>query len=443
MSPISTQSRRAHLPAGFALVKGTFQPAFARHPRHRHGTVTRLWDHAVSAPHLSVGKWQGLMYNRLVRGWIARNNGKGMVARMVDQLRSVMLIPSLEPDERLPRYVAALLAAGFPRVVVVDDGSGPSYQPIFQALEEMPGCTVLHHPVNRGKGCALKTGFAWIRTNCPQADGVITADADGQHTVPDCLKISQALEQGKQALYLGSRDFSLAHVPPKSRFGNRLTSFVFMLLYGRWLQDTQTGLRGFPVEQLAFMEGVAGERFEYEMNVLISCARAGLPMIPIGIETVYENDNAGTHFHPIRDSMRIYKVIFGSFFRFAGASILSFLIDQGGYWLFSRVLLLGMGLNRASLIWVSGVLARLVSSVCNFLLNRHLVFKLKGSAKQAVWRYAVLCVAIIALSNLGVTMLSAIGVNDRFAKVVCDTLLYFLSFRMQDRWVFQEVKAHA
>lgn len=371
-----------------------------------------------------------------------RNNRKGMIVLMSDVQRSVMLIPSLEPDERLPRYVSSLLDAGFPQVVIVDDGSAAPYQSIFQQLEATDGCTVLHHPVNKGKGVALKTGYAWIRVHCPEAAGVITADADGQHTVGDCLKLSQAIETGKRRLYLGSRDFSLPHVPPKSRFGNRLTSFVFMMLYGQWLQDTQTGLRGFTMEDLPFMEAVAGERFEYEMNVLISCARSRLPMVPVAIETVYENENAGTHFHPIRDSLRIYKVIFGSFFRFAGASLLSFLIDQAGYWLFSRILLGGIGLSGGTLIWTSGLLARVISSVCNFLLNRHLVFKLKGSAKAAVWRYGVLCLGIIGLSNLGVTVLDALGMNDRLAKVLCDTLLYFLSFRLQDRWVFQEGNVH-
>ena len=214
-----------------------------------------------------------------------------------------VLIPSLSPDERLPQYVQLLLEGGFGGIVVVDDGSADSYQEIFDRIAGWEKCHVLHHEVNRGKGCALKTGYAHIRDHMPDASGVITADADGQHTVEDCWKLANALTEDKRVLYLGSRDFDLPDVPPKSRFGNKTTSTVFKLLYGQWLPDTQTGLRAFRREDLQFMIDVPGERFEYEMQVLIACARAGIEMIPITIETVYENENEGTHFHPIRDKI--------------------------------------------------------------------------------------------------------------------------------------------
>lgn len=355
----------------------------------------------------------------------------------LDPHQSVILIPSLEPDDRLPIYTKALMERGFQHIVIVDDGSSEKYQPIFTQLEES-GCTVLHHEVNRGKGAGLKTGYAYIEKNLPEATGVITADADGQHTVEDCWRLAEALASGEKALYLGSRDFSLPNIPPKSRFGNRTTTFVFWALYGQWLPDTQTGLRAFRREELAFMQEVPGERFEYEMNVLIACARAHIPMVPLTIATIYENENAGTHFHPVRDSLRIYKVIFSNFFRFISTSLASFVIDQGLAWLLADVLMVGLTIGHDGTIWLSGLLARLVSSVCNFMMNRSFVFKLKGSAKNAVWKYAALCVLIICLSNAGVTVLSHLHFNDRLAKMLCDTLLYFVSYRVQNRWVFRE-----
>lgn len=351
---------------------------------------------------------------------------------------AVILIPSLEPDDRLPAYVQRLHEQGFDRIVIVDDGSSAAYQPIFERIEAMDGCTVLHHEVNRGKGCALKTGYTYIRDHMPDVTGVITADADGQHTVEDCLKLAEALREEKKVLYLGSRDFNLPNIPPKSRFGNKTTSGVFWALYGQWLPDTQTGLRAFRREELDFMIEVPGDRFEYEMQVLIACARASIPMIPLTIETVYENENAGTHFHPIRDSWRIYKVILGSFFKFMGASIASFVVDQGLAALLAEWLLPLLALSAGSIVWLSGLIARLFSSVFNFMLNRSFVFKLKGSAKKAVWRYAALCVLIICLSNTGVWLLGRLGLSRWIAKLICDTLLYFLSFRVQNKWVFKE-----
>ena len=357
---------------------------------------------------------------------------------------AVILIPSLEPDDRLPAYLRRLMAQGFTRAVIVDDGSSEKYQGIFSELAEMDGVTVLHHEVNRGKGCALKTGYAYIRDNIPEASGVITADADGQHTVEDCWKLAQALTEDRRVLYLGSRDFDLPHVPPKSRFGNKTTSLVFKLFYGTWLPDTQTGLRAFKREDLQFMIDVPGERFEYEMQVLISCARAKMDMVPITIETVYENENEGTHFHPIRDSYRIYKVILGSFIKFMGASIVSFLIDNGIFALMEHVVLSAVPWSREVIIFVSGLVARLISAPCNFLLNRNFVFKFRKNTLKTAVRYALLCLVIICLSNAGVALLGVLGMPkalDSLSKIVIDTVLYLVSYRVQNKWVFAPDKA--
>lgn len=353
---------------------------------------------------------------------------------------AVILIPSLEPDERLPAYVAKLRERGFSHVVIVNDGSGASYDGIFDSLSAMEGVTVLRHEVNRGKGCGLKTGYTYIRDHLPEASGVITADADGQHTVEDCWHLAEALTEEKRVLYLGSRDFDLPHVPPKSRFGNKTTSAVFKLLYGQWLPDTQTGLRAFRREELQFMIDVPGERFEYEMQVLIACARAGIPMQPITIETVYENENEGTHFHPIRDSYRIYKVILGNFVEFMGASIASFMIDNGVFTLLDQLVFKNTFLGSVAL---ATIVARCVSAPCNFLMNRNLVFKVKGDTARTAWRYALLCVAILLCSSGALTVLSILGmpkVLDTLAKIIIDTLLYLVNYRVQNKWVFAPAK---
>lgn len=357
------------------------------------------------------------------------------------QKQAAILIPSLEPDDRLPAYIANLHENGFEHFVIVDDGSSDKYQEIFNTIAAMPGCTVLHHEVNRGKGAALKTGYAWIEKNLPEISGVITADADGQHTVPDCVKLAEALTKGERALYLGSRDFSLPHVPPKSRYGNRITTFFFWILYGQWLPDTQTGLRAFRREELPFMQKIQGERFEYEMNVLIACAREKIPMPAITIETVYENENAGTHFHPVRDSIRIYKVLLGQYIKFVGVSIASFLLDNGLTWLLCDLLLMGLVPDEAIRLSVSNLIARVGSSIFNFSMNKQLIFRLRGGIKRSAIRYFVLCVLILGLSVCGQLLLRLIGIDEHISKPVCDTLLSLLSYRVQHRWVFKEDNA--
>ena len=348
---------------------------------------------------------------------------------------AVILIPSLEPDDRLPAYVRKLRERGFTKAVIVNDGSSEKYQPIFDELAAMDGVTVLRHEVNRGKGCGLKTGYTYIRDHMPDASGVITADADGQHTVEDCWKLAEALTENKRVLYLGSRDFDLPNVPPKSRFGNKTTSTVFKLLYGQWLPDTQTGLRAFRREDLQFMIDVPGERFEYEMQVLIACARAGIDMVPITIETVYENENEGTHFHPIRDSYRIYKVILGNFVKFMGASIVSFVIDFGLLMLLSNLVFPAVAHGD----FFAKVLARCVSAPSNFWMNSKYVFEKKMS-KTTFIRYVILAVFIMLVSALGVdgimTLLKLPKLVVGLVGVVVDVVLYLVSYRVQNKWVF-------
>ena len=366
-------------------------------------------------------------------------NGQ-MEKRAAEQ--AVILIPSLEPDEKLPAYIRKLKEGGFAHIVVVDDGSGEAYRPVFDSVDAVEDTVVLRHEVNKGKGVALKTGYRYIMENLPDISGVITADADGQHTVKDCLRLAEQLKQGTRALYLGSRDFNLESIPPKSRSGNKITSRIFKLLYGQYLPDTQTGLRAFRREELPFMLDVEGERYEYEMKVLIACSRAKIPMIPVEIETIYENNNEGTHFHPIRDSWRIYKVIFGSFFKFMASSLSCWAVDQGLFNLLNVVVFGNEAKKSASIILLSTVIARVISATMNYLINRNIVFNGRGDARKSFLRYIVVCAGIMLLSAAGTWFLGLIGLSSAVAKLITDLVLYFVSYRVQERWVFKEDVTH-
>ncbi len=364
-----------------------------------------------------------------------------------------VLIPSLSPDEKLPAYVKELLAADFGLILVVDDGSAPEYQPIFTQIAGWERCAVTHHEVNRGKGAALRTGFAYIKERTALR-GVITADSDGQHTVPDTLKLASELGK-KDEVLLGSRDFSRSNpnVPPKSRFGNRMTSAVFRLLYGKWLPDTQTGLRAFDRGLIDFMLSVTGDRFEYEMNMLIQCSARKIPMRAITIETIYHEENKGTHFHPIRDSWRIYKLLLGSFFRYSAASILSFLVDYAVlsllmFWVFSdsaysSIHILGVQFSFRAL--VAAPLARVCSAPVNFLLNRNYVFQ-AGYDRGAVGRYIVLAVCALAVTTVVFAFLDQF-VSTAFLhillKIVIDVAMYIINYRIQKAWVFPQRRTDA
>ena len=346
-----------------------------------------------------------------------------------------VLVPAYEPDGRLVDYVDSLARSGFCHVVVVDDGSGDEFRGIFDSVEARPFCTVLRHDVNRGKGVALRTGLRYIRESLTDVSGVVTADSDGQHDAEDCRRLADMLEKHEECLLLGSRDFSLPAVPFRSRFGNRWSSITFLMLHGRWLPDTQTGLRAFQSSLIPFMLSVMGDRFEYEMGVLMAAARKGLPIEPVPIRTIYENGNAGTHYRPLVDTLRINRLVFADFIRFSGVSVASFVMDQCLAWMFA-LMLAAVGCERHGIIWASGFAARILSSVFNYSMNRAFVFRSRADIATSAWKYALLCAAVIVLSNCGVSALACCGVPRGIAKLICDIVLCLAGYRIQARFIF-------
>ncbi len=220
----------------------------------------------------------------------------------------MVLIPARDPDLRLISLVEELATYGFASILVVDDGSHPDSAPIFNHLKTLPRLDLLRHAINQGKGRALKAGFNFILNNLPQIDGVITADADGQHAAPDIVAVATAMTHDSDQVTLGVREFA-ADVPLRSRFGNMLTRHIFGRVTRMNITDTQTGLRAFPRSFLPQLVTLPGERYEYEMSVLAyTCRYIGKPR-EIRIKTIYLQGNRTSHFHPLWDSMRIYFVL--------------------------------------------------------------------------------------------------------------------------------------
>ena len=217
---------------------------------------------------------------------------------------TAVLIPAYEPEPILVKYVEELTSMGFP-VVVADDGSGEAYRDIFE--ETAKYAHVLTFPKNRGKGAVLKSLYTYVLENMPRCSAVVTADSDGQHSSRDVMRISELLESGEKFV-LGVRDIG-KNAPIMSRIGNGLSRVVFALSASVWLKDNQTGLRGFSRDQLPWMTEVEGDRFDYELSVLWQAAIQGIPMRLIEIQTIYFNNNSGTHFRKIRDTVLLYVTL--------------------------------------------------------------------------------------------------------------------------------------
>ncbi|GBG12280.1 hypothetical protein PAT3040_07152 [Paenibacillus agaridevorans] len=348
---------------------------------------------------------------------------------------TIILIPSLEPDERLLLYVQQLREYGLNNIVILDDGSGEEFQWIFRELSEK-GCILLRHMENQGKGSALKTGFHYIERHFHEIACVVTADSDGQHAAEDVYRIAEEALLRPEALILGVRNFSEGGIPPKSLLGNRVTSVMFAMLYGKRLTDTQTGLRAFGPQLLAFMQGVNGSRFEYELQMLISCVQSGVPIHTLPIQVIYENRNAGTHFKPLRDSARVMRVLVSSFVRFISSSLAGSVVDLGLAWLLLDLLKPVLGEQDYIRILLATTIARVFSILVNYLLNKHFVFRQEDS-RGSLWRYLTLCAFVILISSTGVYFFHTLFLmSEKIAKLICDAMLFLLSFQMQRRWVF-------
>ncbi len=230
----------------------------------------------------------------------------------------IAVIPAYNPDSRLTEIVNDL--AGAMNVVVVNDGSDDGS--VFESLSRQDGVTVLHHRRNRGKGAALKTAFEEVLQSHGNADAVVTLDADGQHLVDDVKKVVATARADAKAVTLGVRSFDRT-VPPLSRIGNLLTVFVIRLIVRRNISDTQTGLRVIPLSLLKTLHGIRYDGYEFETEMLMVAERERYEIRETPIRTVYIDDNRGSHFHPVVDSMKIYRVLLGH----VCARLLSVVID--------------------------------------------------------------------------------------------------------------------
>lgn len=347
-----------------------------------------------------------------------------------------VVIPSLDPTEALSPYIKNLLTRGFDHIYVVNDGSDTSYDTLFSQISDMESCVVLTHTQNLGKGCALKTAYRHILQNFSECEGIITVDSDGQHTVKDVCQIADALVHYPKSLILGERNLTGKDVPVKSKIGNHLSALLFFLFHGIWIQDTQTGLRGFDISLVQEMISIPGDRFEYEMSVLVTCASKKIPVNTLTIDTIYLEGNVNTHFDPVKDSLKIGRVLVAKACRFMASSGISSAVDILLCWTF---LYLFTSLIPEDIIRIglSVVLARCISMLVNYTINRAYVFKTTPHPHHSFWRYLALALAnMFALTALIYLGSSVLPLDERLASLLSSTLLFFINYQVQRIWVF-------
>jgi len=338
-------------------------------------------------------------------------------------MKTYVIIPAYQPDQRLIELVQQLSLKQV-SIVVVDDGSGPAYHKIFNQLEAV---YLVQYPQNHGKGYALKRGFQSL-SHFKKPFVVVTCDADGQHSVADIIHIGNQAKKEPEALILGKRTFKQDNVPLRSRLGNQITAKVFGRITGAHVSDTQTGLRAFSAQNLDQMITIQGEAYDYEMNVLMAFAKEKKEIIEIPIQTIYHNDNEGSHFNAVKDSFKIYLEIL----KYAASSLISFAVDFALYSLF---------LSTFSVIGAN-VLARVLSASLNFTINRKYVFKGDEKTHIAAFKYTALAASVLLVNSLLLTVLTqTMGLNALVSKVIVEMSLFILNGFVQKKIVFRKRKA--
>lgn len=356
--------------------------------------------------------------------------------------RTIALIPAYEPDAKIIDLTKELKDRLFD-IVIVDDGSGPDYADLFDRLSK--DATVLTHSENRGKGAALKTGLSYINKYMAYTESVltgagtetisgrdaviVTADADGQHLPDDVQRVAEIAAARPSALVLGSRALA-GDIPARSRFGNTVTRHVYSAATGVKVHDTQTGLRAFHRSMIPRLLRIEGDRYEYEINMLMQLASEGVPIIEERIETVYEDNNSCSHFRTIRDSLRVYREIL----KFSASSLASFAID---YCLYAALLAATGAAGMANGLIISNIGARLVSGAANYTMNRRLVFKSRTGFAKSAMQYFLLAAFILAGNTIVLnTLACTLGINSLLAKLITELLFFVISWTVQKYVIF-------
>jgi glycosyltransferase involved in cell wall biosynthesis len=222
--------------------------------------------------------------------------------------RIVAIIPTFNNAATVGTVIAETLSY-IPNVIVIDDGSTDGTAAVLRELSDKnKSLTVITFATNKGKGSALAAGFA-------KAAGLgftnaISLDADGQHYPSDIPAFLEKITLAPENLYIGDRVLTGggSGQPLRSHAGAKFGAFWYKFITGLSIADTQCGFRAYPVSPVLSLK-CKGTRYEYEQQVLIKAAWAGIPVETVLVHLHYDpREMAVSHFRPVRDFLRISEV---------------------------------------------------------------------------------------------------------------------------------------
>jgi glycosyltransferase involved in cell wall biosynthesis len=183
-------------------------------------------------------------------------------------------------------------------VIVVDDGSTDGTADIAEGA----GATVIRQRPNQGKGAALRAGFRLaLETGC---EAVLTLDADGQHDPAEIPAFLEAWRRRGADLVVGRRNFR--RMPPLRRLSNVLGGWAMSWAVGRSIPDNQSGYRLLSRRLVEATLASEESGFEFEVEMITTCIRAGWPIEWLPIRTIYAGEASHIRpWHHLRSFLRI------------------------------------------------------------------------------------------------------------------------------------------
>ena len=338
-------------------------------------------------------------------------------------MNCVLIIPVYNPTKLFLQTLRDLQDTAETRqlsLIVVNDGSQKELA-LFR-FPEMKGVTLLSHPVNLGKGAAIKTALQYLQLNRPEVTHALTLDGDFQHRAKDVSTVL-AVNTAEQFV-IGAREFSTENVPIRSYIGNQFTRFVLFLLSGKKLKDTQSGLRRYGRGFFTLISNIESNRFEFEMDVIMLALKTRQNVFSVGVGTSYIEGNRSSHFNPFFDSMRIYFVLL----RYGLSSIAAAVLD---IILFSLMIYSGVGKLPAHFI------SRTLGGAFNFVNNHRLVFRSRSDILASLLKYTFLLYLSGCCSYFLLTLMhDEYGMNLFSAKIIAELLMFSLNFLIQRIFIF-------
>ncbi len=328
-----------------------------------------------------------------------------------------LIIPVYEPDVMTINFLKCFKPTDFDYFIIVNDGSGEKYKDIFKKIEENKLFKIIGYDENHGKGFALKYGFDYVINLDSEVAFFVTADGDGQHVYQDILRVKEKLVENENALVLGTRVFDKKSMPLLSKIGNYISKTNFKIFTKKDIKDTQTGLRGIPSNLFSLALNTKGDRYDYEATFLMDALNYA-NLVQVDIKSVYINNNEGSHFKPLKDTILINKNAISYILLF----ITAFILDIGLFATFKNFVFNNFEYN----LFISIPVVRIISA--SFYFTGLYLLDKKDLFIRKIPKYIILFVVYLGLSIAFSYLLSLSGLSIFISKLLADIIIIFLNF---------------